>query len=178
MTAKRQTRKKYITVGAVAVAAAIIYILSISGATSRHMESLLVPICINVILAVSLNITVGFLGELTLGHAGFMSVGAYAGCLFSIAMQDSMPAWIRFPLAMLCGGLVAAVFGVIIGIPVLRLRGDYLAIVTLAFGEIIRSVIINLDFTGGAAGLKGTPQDSTFIVAAVVVLITLIITFT
>lgn len=177
MTAKRQTRKKYITVGAVAVAAAIIYILSISGATSRHMESLLVPICINVILAVSLNITVGFLGELTLGHAGFMSVGAYAGCLFSIAMQDSMPAWIRFPLAMLCGGLVAAVFGVIIGIPVLRLRGDYLAIVTLAFGEIIRSVIINLDFTGGAAGLKGTPQDSTFIVAAVVVLITLIITF-
>lgn len=177
MTAKRQTKKKYITLGVVAAAAAIIYILSLTGATSRHMESLLVPICINIILAVSLNITVGFLGELTLGHAGFMSVGAYAGCLFSIAMQDAMPAVIRFPLAMLVGGIVAAVFGILIGIPVLRLKGDYLAIVTLAFGEIIRSVIINLDFTGGAAGLKGTPQDSTFIVAAVVVLITLIITF-
>lgn len=146
-----------------------------SGQATRHFKSLLVPICINIILAVSLNLTVGFLGELTLGHAGFMSVGAYAGCLFSIAMKSALPAFLRFPLAMLVGGLVAALFGILIGIPVLRLRGDYLAIVTLAFGEIIRSVIINLEFTGGAAGLKGTPQDSNYIVAFVMVMITVIL---
>ena len=177
MTAKQQTRKKYITLGSVALVAALMYVLCITGVVTRQIQSLLVPICINVILAVSLNITVGFLGELTLGHAGFMSVGAYAGCLFSIATADVLPTLVRIPLAMLIGGIVAAVFGIIIGIPVLRLKGDYLAIVTLAFGEIIRSVIINLDFTGGASGLKGTPQDSTFLVAAIVVLITLVIAF-
>lgn len=153
----------------------LVLILMEAGALTRHIRSMLVPICINIILAVSLNLTVGFLGELTLGHAGFMSVGAYAGCLFSIAMKDILPMAARFPLAMLVGGLVAAVFGVLIGIPVLRLHGDYLAIVTLAFGEIIRSVIINLEFTGGAAGLKGTPQDSTFVIAFAVVLITLLV---
>ena len=153
----------------------LVLILMEAGALTRHIRSMLVPICINIILAVSLNLTVGFLGELTLGHAGFMSVGAYAGCLFSIAMQDILPTAVRFPLAMLVGGLVAAVFGVLIGIPVLRLHGDYLAIVTLAFGEIIRSVIINLEFTGGAAGLKGTPQDSTFVIAFIVVIITLLV---
>ena len=153
----------------------LVLILMEAGALTRHIRSMLVPICINIILAVSLNLTVGFLGELTLGHAGFMSVGAYAGCLFSIAMQDILTTAVRFPLAMLVGGLVAAVFGVLIGIPVLRLHGDYLAIVTLAFGEIIRSVIINLEFTGGAAGLKGTPQDSTFVIAFIVVIITLLV---
>lgn len=147
-----------------------------SGNATRHLQKMLVPICVYVILALSLNITVGFLGELTLGHAGFMSVGAYAGCLFSIATESALPLFIRFPLAMLIGGMVAAAFGIIIGVPVLRLRGDYLAIVTLAFGEIIRSVIINLDFTGGASGLKGTPRDSTFFIAFVVVLITMVVT--
>ncbi len=163
-----------ITLAIVCVLFAVVFILVETGNATRHMRSMLVPICINIILAVSLNLTVGFLGELTLGHAGFMSVGAYAGCLFSIAMEEILPMALRFPLAMLVGGLVAAFFGVLIGIPVLRLHGDYLAIVTLAFGEIIRSVIINLDFTGGAAGLKGTPQDSTFVIAFVVVLITLV----
>lgn len=163
-----------ITLAIVCVLFAVVFILVETGNATRHMRSMLVPICINIILAVSLNLTVGFLGELTLGHAGFMSVGAYAGCLFSIAMEEILPMALRFPLAMLVGGFVAAFFGVLIGIPVLRLHGDYLAIVTLAFGEIIRSVIINLDFTGGAAGLKGTPQDSTFVIAFVVVLITLV----
>lgn len=142
---------------------------------SRHLQSMLVPICINIILAVSLNLVVGILGELSLGHAGFMSVGAYAGCLFSIAMQEVLPTFVRFPLAMLVGGLVAAVFGIIVGVPVLRLKGDYLAIVTLAFGEIIRSIIINLDFTGGASGLKNTPQDATFAASFVVVMLTLVV---
>ena len=125
------------------------------------------PIGVNIILAVSLNLTVGFLGELTLGHAGFMSVGAYAGCLFTI--YCNLPVWIEFPLALIIGGLVAAIFGVIIGIPALRLNGDYLAIVTLAFGEIIRSVLNNVKFTGGAGGLKGIDKTSNFTIAYILV---------
>lgn len=131
------------------------------------------PIGVNIILAVSLNLTVGFLGELTLGHAGFMSVGAYAGCLFTI--YCNLPVWIEFPLALIIGGLVAAIFGVIIGIPALRLNGDYLAIVTLAFGEIIRSVLNNVKFTGGAGGLKGIDKTSNFTIAYILVILTLIV---
>lgn len=156
-------------------AAAIVMVES--GAASRQFKTLLVPIAINILLALSLNLTVGFLGELTLGHAGFMSVGAYAGCLLSIQLGDALPMLLRLSVSMLFGGLIAALFGILIGVPVLRLKGDYLAIVTLAFGEIIRSVIINLDFTGGAAGLKGIsrdlPRDSNYIIAFAVVLITL-----
>lgn len=144
-----------------------------SGMLNRQYSSLLVPIGINVILAVSLNLTTGFLGELTLGHAGFMSVGAYAGSLFSVYSQ--LPIFPGFILSMLVGGLVAAVFGLIIGIPVLRLKGDYLAIVTLAFGEIIRSVIINLKFTGGASGLNNIPMYTDYIFVYVVVVITILV---
>ena len=175
MKLSKAALNRFITYAMVIIAFVVLYTMVQTGAASRHLQKMLVPICVYIILAISLNITVGFLGELTLGHAGFMSVGAYSGCLFSIAMQNTLPMFVRFPLAMLVGGLVAAVFGVLIGIPVLRLRGDYLAIVTLAFGEIIRSVIINLDFTGGASGLKGTPRDSTFLIAAVVVLITMFV---
>ena len=148
-----------------------------SRALSRHYQSLLVPIGINVILAVSLNLTVGFLGELTLGHAGFMSVGAYAGCMFSVYCD--LPTAVEFPLALLIGGVTAAIFGVIIGIPALRLKGDYLAIVTLAFGEIIRSIITNLDFLGGAGGLKGITKykdtSTGFTTVFVVLVITVIV---
>lgn len=172
---RRATVNKLVTFGIVLVAFLITFLMVSFGAASRQMQALLVPICVNIILAVSLNLTVGFLGELTLGHAGFMSVGAYAGCLFAVHMQEILPTAIRFPLAMVIGGLVAAIFGILIGIPVLRLKGDYLAIVTLAFGEIIRNVIINLDFLGGASGLKGTPKDSNYIVCFVVVIITLFV---
>ena len=175
MNAKKTLHNKLLTYGLVAILFGAAVLLNTLGLLSRQMQSLLVPITINIMLAVSLNLAVGFLGELTLGHAGFMSVGAYAGCLFSIAVQDTLPTAIRFPLAMLIGGLVAAVFGLLIGIPVLRLKGDYLAIVTLAFGEIIRSIIINLDFTGGAAGLKGTPQDANYIIGFILVFITLFV---
>ncbi len=175
MKLKKATVNKLITYLMVIGMFTAIYILNEGGYLSRQLQKMLVPICINIILAISLNITVGFLGELTLGHAAFMSVGAYSGCLFSIAMKETLPMAARFPLAMLMGGLVAAVFGILVGIPVLRLRGDYLAIVTLAFGEIIRNVILNIDFFGGASGLKGTPRDSTFLIAAIVVLITMFV---
>ena len=156
MKLKKATVNKLITYLMVIGMFTAIYILNEGGYLSRQLQKMLVPICINIILAISLNITVGFLGELTLGHAAFMSVGAYSGCLFSIAMKETLPMAARFPLAMLVGGLVAAVFGILVGIPVLRLRGDYLAIVTLACGEIIKNVITNLNFTGGALGLNTT----------------------
>ena len=175
MKIKKSTISNLLTYLMVLVIFALVYYLDKSGELTRHTQKMLVPICINIILAVSLNITVGFLGELTLGHAAFMSVGAYSGCLFSVYFEDILPLMVRFPLAMLVGGLVAALFGIVIGVPVLRLRGDYLAIVTLAFGEIIRNVILNLDFLGGASGLKKIPRDSTFVIAAVVVLITMFV---
>lgn len=175
MKIKKSTISNLLTYLMVLVIFALVYYLDKSGELTRHTQKMLVPICINIILAVSLNITVGFLGELTLGHAAFMSVGAYSGCLFSVYFEDILPLMVRFPLAMLVGGLVAALFGIVIGVPVLRLRGDYLAIVTLAFGEIIRNVILNLDFLGGASGLKKIPRDSTFVIAAAVVLITMFV---
>ena len=124
----------------------IVQILSGTGHLSRLLTGLLVPLCVYVIAAISLNLVVGFSGELSLGHAGFMCVGAYSSALFSHIASD-IPQVPRFILAILIGAAVAAVFGVIIGIPVLRLRGDYLAIVTLAFGEIIKN-LINILYIG------------------------------
>ena len=132
----------------------IVSYLTYSGSASRQLSNMLIPISTYIVLAVSLNLVVGLLGELSLGHAGFMSVGLFSGCLVSIALADALPIGIRLPLAMIVGGLVAAVFGLLIGLPALRLKGDYLAIVTLACGEIIKNIITNLDITGGALGLS------------------------
>lgn len=160
-----------------AVIAIVIFIALVAlvnlGVLSRQYQGLLVPIGVNVILAVSLNLIVGFLGELSLGHAGFMSVGAYAGCLFTV--YCNLPAAIELPLAFIIGGLAAAVFGLIIGIPALRLKGDYLAIVTLGFGEIIRSVFNSLDILGGSGGLKGIEKSSNYIMAYVLVIIAVLV---
>jgi len=172
---KKSTKSNMLTFAICFAAYGIVTAMIMTGSATRHMKSMLVPICINVILTVSLNLVIGFLGELSLGHAGFMSVGAYASCLFSIAFEEVLPVMVRFPLAMLVGGVCGAIFGFLVGIPVLRLKGDYLAIVTLAFGEILRSVIINLEFTGGASGLKGTPQDSTFNWGFIALVITLFV---
>ena len=171
----KNKKNNLITYGIVLALFAVVAVMVFSGMASRHLQSMIVPVCINIVLAVSLNLVVGFLGELSLGHAGFMSVGAYAGCLFAVYTEPFLPTIIRLPIALVVGGVVAAVFGVIVGVPVLRLSGDYLAIVTLAAGEIIRSVAINLEFTGGAAGLKGTPQDGTFLVGFALVLITMVV---
>ena len=111
------------------------------GVLSRQMMSLITPVCVYVMMSVSLSLVVGFLGELSLGHAAFMSIGAYTGCLFLIATKDILPVLVSLLLAVFIGGVAAALLGVIIGIPVLRLKGDYLAIVTLGFGEIIKSIL-------------------------------------
>ena len=123
-------------------------------AISRSLKGQLVPICAWIIMAVSLNLVIGFSGELSLGHAGFMSIGAYTGAIVSgwlMAAFDMQDTTLRLVLAIVAGGVIAGIFGVLIGIPVLRLRGDYLAIVTLAFGEIIRS-LVNVLYIGTADG--------------------------
>lgn len=142
----KTTKNNLINYGIVIALFVIVQILSGTGHLSRLITGLLVPLCVYVIAAISLNLVVGFSGELSLGHAGFMCVGAYSSALFS-HVASSIPQVPRFILAILIGAAVAAVFGVIIGIPVLRLRGDYLAIVTLAFGEIIKN-LINILYVG------------------------------
>ena len=137
------------------------------GALNRATKSVILQCGVYSIMAVSLNICTGYLGQLPLGHAGFMAVGAYASAIF--LTRTSMPAIISFPLAILIGGIVAAIFGIIIGVPALRLKGDYLAIITLGFGEIIRVVLLNIDsvlgfkLTYGAASLKNIPKYTNFL---------------
>ena len=143
----KTTKNNFITYGMVIAIFVVVQILSSTGNLSRLLTGLLVPICVYTIASLSLNLVVGYSGELSLGHAGFMCVGAYSSALFSQVAADSIPQVPRFILAILVGAAVAALFGVIIGIPVLRLRGDYLAIVTLAFGEIIKN-LINILYVG------------------------------
>lgn len=133
---------------------------------SNYFTKVLMLIGINIILTVSLNISTGYLGQLPLGHAGFMAVGAYTSAIFMT--RSGLDAAISFPIGLLLGALMAGVVGILIGIPALRLKGDYLAIITLGFGEIIRVVLLNIDsvlgfkFTYGAASLKSIPKSTTF----------------
>ncbi len=147
----------------------------------RYYAKVLMLIGINIILAVSLNIATGYLGQLPLGHAGFMSVGAYTCSIFVIRasfLTNYIGEAATFWLGLLLAGIVSALFGVIIGIPALRLRGDYLAIITLGFGEIIRVILLNIDsllgfeFTYGASGLKNIPKNTTFLNVFVLVALT------
>ena len=157
---KKIDNKMIINVVAAVAAYIVVMILINGGILGRQAMSIIIPCCINVILAVSLCLLVGFLGELTLGHAGFMSIGAYAGALTTNALN--LPPMIELIIGLLVGGIFAAIFSLIIGLPVLRLKGDYLAIVTLGFGEIIKSVINALGFTGGAKGLTGIGAYSNY----------------
>ena len=157
---------------AVVLAYALITFLIKGGVLNRQYTSLIVPIGVNIMLAVSLNLVTGFLGELSLGHAGFMSLGAYAGALFTLnTYMGDLPSII---VAMLIGGVVAAIFGFLIGVPVLRLQGDYLAIVTLAFGEIIKSVLNSMTFTNGPKGLSKIPLISNYQHYTLVFIVTVI----
>ena len=134
--------KTIITYALVVVSFILVTVLSKSGMLSRSTQGLLVPVCCYIVMAISLNLTVGVLGELSLGHAGFMSIGAFTGVIISMSLQTVIPSTaLRLVIAILCGMVTAAVAGFLIGIPVLKLRGDYLAIVTLAFGEIIKELI-------------------------------------
>ena len=157
------------------------------GLISRYQTVVFEQIGVYVLMTVSLNIVTGYLGQLPLGHAGFMSIGGYACAIFIIRMMPlfgldaqsmasgSTPAVILFVVGLLFGGICAALMGVVIGIPALRLRGDYLAIITLGFAEIIRVVLVNIDsalgfkLTGGASGLTGIPAYTGYLNTAIVV---------
>ncbi len=134
--------------------------LMMTGHINHYITGILIIICINVILAVSLNLTTGVLGQIALGHAGFMSIGAYTAALVTKTSEE--PTLMLYFIALIIGGIMAGFVGLIIGLPVLRLRGDYLAIITLAFGEIIRVIIEFLSITGGAQGLRDISKMSTF----------------
>lgn len=198
----KTAKQNAVTYGIVIAAFLLMQVISATGNLSSSLAGLLVPFCYYVILAVSLNLVVGYLGELSLGHAGFMCVGAFSSAFFSRCVQDVITnGLVRFILALLIGAAMAALFGVLIGIPVLRLRGDYLAIVTLAFGEIIKNLVnvlyIGRDSRGfhfsmkdtlslglepegtvivsGPQGITGLKPISTFLIGTVLVLITLFI---
>ncbi len=152
--------KTLITYGVVVIAFIICQILIGNKMMSRSLRGQLVPICCYIVMAVSLNLTVGISGELSLGHAGFMSIGAFSGVIFASWLKAGYPGMsdpMRLFYAIVMGGLLAAVAGILIGIPVLRLRGDYLAIVTLAFGEIIKNVLNIVFFS-----LDGTKLHASF----------------
>ena len=133
--------------------------VKLSGGLSSKAAGLLIPVCAYIMMAISLNLVVGFLGELSLGHAAFMSAGAFAGVFFYNTAGAGMPEGVAIVLAFLIGGLAAGIFGVIVGVPVLRLSGDYLAIVTLAFGEILKNVLNSLYIGADSAGLHFSLKD-------------------
>ena len=170
--------KHYINYIVIAIFTVILGIMSVTGSLSSSSIILIEKIAISVMLAVSLSVVVGFLGELSLGHAGFMCVGAYfGGKVASILEPIFGNEYLALIVSVVTGGVVAAICGVIIGLPALRLRGDYLAIVTLAFGEIVRSLFMNSsdESFGGSLGLE-TPRfnkDVLFIIALVMVLLCL-----
>lgn len=179
----------------------VMTVLNMAGVTTNSLRNQLVPICAYIVLAISLNLVVGISGELSLGHAGFMSIGAFSGAVASACLANIIPAAMpRLFLSMIIGGIIAGFAGFLIGIPVLRLRGDYLAIVTLAFGEIIRNILnviyigldekglhiatsadkLHLSATGkmllnGPMGATGIQKISTFTAGYILIIFTLFI---
>lgn len=200
---RAEARKIYLTYAVVIIAYIICQSMSSAKILSSSMRGMLVPICAYMVMAVSLNLVVGILGELSLGHAGFMSVGAFSGVATAILLQGVIPfAPVRLAIAMIVAAIFAAFAGFVIGIPVLRLKGDYLAIVTLAFGEIIKSILNNfymgIDSQGiqismlsdttrllpggkliirGPMGISGIQKIATFPAGAILLIIALMIVF-
>jgi branched-chain amino acid transport system permease protein len=179
---------KRLAIMAATLAALVVVQMTVPRAVNPYVLQIIVLCGINIVLAVSLNLINGFTGQFSIGHAGFMAIGAYASAMFSLHVGKGWVAALSgfgVPLGvaqgaallvgLLLGGLLAAIAGYIVGLPSLRLRGDYLAIVTLGFGEIIRVVIINVDAVGAAQGLPGIPQWTNlfwiglFVVAVIVV---------
>ncbi len=198
----KSTQKLLTSVVVIIALYIVVSVMDSTGNLSSLMKGLMVPVCAYSLVAVGLNLCVGYLGELSLGHAGFMCVGAFTSAFFSKVFMGVIPDVPRFILALLIGTAMAALFGFLIAIPVLRLSGDYLAIVTLAFGEIIKNVInvlyIGMDSKGihfsmkdmmslglepggtiivnGPQGITGTPRQSTFTIAVLLLILALVLT--
>ena len=156
-------RKNLITYLVVIAAFIIMQSLSSMGVLGSAMKGYLVPLCAYIVLAISLNLLVGVCGELSLGHAGFMGIGAFTGIVIAAVLQPSIPNdTLRLVVTMFCGGIMAGIFGFLIGVPALRLRGDYLAIVTLAFGEILKNVLGNMYIGMDAEGIHMSAVSAKF----------------
>ena len=201
--AQKNTYTNFFTYGVVFLVYMVMLGMTVNGSISSSLKGMLISICAYIVMAISLNLTVGVLGELSLGHAGFMSMGAFTGVTAAIALQGRIPSNdLRLAIGLVVGAIFAGIAGFLIGIPVLRLKGDYLAIVTLAFGEIIKSIFNNLyvgvdehglqlsmltDKTklaeggkliiGGPMGIGGIQKISTFTAGFLLVMITLVIVF-
>lgn len=201
---KKSTRTSLGTYAIVIIAFVVAQTMAATGMMSSLMQGILVPLCTYSIVAIGLNLCVGYLGELSLGHAGFMCIGAFSSAFFTKYMAATeMNETLRFLLAIVLGTAMAAFVGFLIGIPVLRLKGDYLAIVTLAFGEIIKN-IMNVLYVGrdsqglhfsiesesalgleeggemlinGAKGITKIPHQSTFFIGVIIILISLFIVY-
>jgi branched-chain amino acid transport system permease protein len=152
------------------ILAPLVWLLASVGIDSTYAMVIVIYSGINIVLAVSLNLVNGFTGQFSMGHAGFMAVGAYASAFLTAWVRSAYPelmatagvADLVFVLALCVGGVLASAVGYLVGLPSLRLRGDYLAIVTLGFGEIIRVLLLNMDFLGGARGMPNIPSLSSF----------------
>ena len=200
---KKSTKNSLFTYTLVIAAFVVVQALRMGPGVGAMLEGQLIPICAYIVMALALNLVVGVSGELSLGHAGFMSIGAFLGCAAANGLAELIPFTpVRLGVAMVIGATLAGFFGFLIGIPVLRLNGDYLAIVTLAFGEIIKSVLTNtylavdkkglhfsfltdknaleeggLQLIRGPMGVMNTQRISTFTVGFVLVVITLVVIF-
>lgn len=203
LSVNKTTGINFLTYAMVIVLYIVLQTMANGGKLSSSLKGQLVPICAYVVMALSLNLTVGVLGELSLGHAGFMSVGAFTGAIAASALSAAIPMpGLRLAIAMVIGAIFAALTGILIGIPVLRLKGDYLAIVTLAFGEIIKSLVNNfyvgIDANGlhfsmlnntivlgeggrmihsGPMGIPGVQKISTFAAGFILIMVTLFVIF-
>jgi branched-chain amino acid transport system permease protein len=153
---KKQTKNDLLSLGACLVVYAIIQALITFGVIGQFWQLNIILIGINIILAVSLNLINGFTGQFSIGHAGFMAVGAYLGAVLTVKLH------LPFIVAIFGSALAAGLLGFLIGLPTLRLSGDYLAIATLGLGEIIRITILNIPYVGGASGFMGIPRYTTF----------------
>ncbi|PJN88167.1 branched-chain amino acid ABC transporter permease [Bacillus sp. mrc49] len=173
MTTIKRAKGFWVSISLSLIFFAIIQVLIGGGSLNPFYQNTLMFIGINIILAASLHLIIGITGQFSIGHAGFLAVGAYASAVMT--MKLNMP----FTLALIVGGLTAALAGLIIGIPSLRLKGDYLAIATLGFGEIVRIVLLNIDYVGGASGMQVSHLTTwPWVFASVLVTIIVIRNFT
>ncbi|HIY90256.1 MAG: branched-chain amino acid ABC transporter permease [Merdibacter sp.] len=154
-----------------AVVFTVVTVLINAGLLGSYYQITLYNICINIILAVSLNLIIGICGQFSLGHAGFMCIGAYSAAI----MVKSMPNMGGFAIGIVIGLIISAIAALIVSIPTLRLRGDYLAIATLGFSEIIRIVVLNMEITNGAAGITGIPQLTSWPLLFIVMVLSIMI---
>lgn len=171
MNMKKISKKTLINIGVLIGTFLILFILITTGIINSYYGGILILILINIVLAVSLNLIVGFTGQLCLGHAGFMAIGAYVSAVLSVNMK------LPFLISIIVGGIIAGVFAALIGFPTLKLKGDYFAITTLAFGEIIRVIIMNLEYVGGARGFSAIPRKTNFTIAFLAMVIAIFVIY-